>query len=283
MSQPNHSVCRATVLALTALLAACAEEQSFVTDTGRTPDAIADAGRDAVAPPDVRADTGAATDVREAAVDAPTDIATDAATDVVDVRTTDVPATDTPAVDAPAVDVPAADVRPDAVPLDVPPVDGGSCSFPPDFMNSSVCSSASTYAAMCSTGVELHILGVYEPMPRGATINVTVSRTRRPIALVLSSYEPATWNLMLAAGVTLNRVILNGYNTHTVLGAPAGVPVDNRSGVGRYLTACAFQWPSDTGGCDTPGLVSMSSTMVGVPVTSFTGCYASSSFTLTDR
>lgn len=124
------------------------------------------------------------------------------------------------------------------------------------------------------------MIGLYEAFCRHGSSNpatVHVTRTGAPIVLVLSSYEPVNWVIDAAAGARVERVILNGFNHHTVTGVTA--PVDDYSGVGRYLVACAYRWPSDTGGCDTPGLVSRLA-MMGHTVTHFHACYTGNDFTI---
>lgn len=44
--------------------------------------------------------------------------------------------------------------------------------------------------------------------------------------LVLCAYEPVRWDLKVAAGVKLQRVLLGGYHDQQLPDAPAGVPVD---------------------------------------------------------
>jgi len=124
---------------------------------------------------------------------------------------------------------------------------------------------------------ELHILGVYQSA--GGEIAVELDR-RGPAVLVLSSYEPVNWVVTTSADACLERVILNGYNDQTVE-VPDGVEVDEFTGYG-YLSACAYAWPNDDGGCDTPGLVDGAEAETDLVLTSFGACYESSGFTLRD-
>ncbi|MFN3200194.1 MAG: thrombospondin type 3 repeat-containing protein [Bradymonadia bacterium] len=133
---------------------------------------------------------------------------------------------------------------------------------------------------------EVHVVGIYESRgdhsggfhPRGDT-RVEVNRTGVPITLVLSSYEPTHWTLALAPGVQLQQVILNGYHTQTIEGH-GGAPVTFRHEPGNYYTACAYVWPSGNGGCDTNALISGIEGDLGLPVTSFHGCYRGTEFVL---
>ncbi len=54
----------------------------------------------------------------------------------------------------------------------------------------------------------------------------------------------------------------------------------DRSGVANYYTACGYEWPSGTGGCDTPGLVTGAQNETGMVLDSFTGCYHGTDFEL---
>lgn len=142
-----------------------------------------------------------------------------------------------------------------------------------------------TYVSPTPGEPELHLLGVYETHsnhsggnhPEG-TATVAVTRQARMI-LTLSSYEPVHWQVRAAPGARIERIILNGYYPQRVT-APAGVPVDNRSGYERSLGAYAYAWPGASGGSDTRALVSALERTTSRPLTSFAGCYQATSFTL---
>jgi hypothetical protein len=141
----------------------------------------------------------------------------------------------------------------------------------------------SSYLRPDPAGPELFIFGVYESSSTHSSpgqAHVTVSRTS-PHILVLSSYVQIHWTVSVAGGAGLERVILNGYEEQTVAGVPQGIPVENRSGAG-YVAACAYVWPADDQGCNTPGLVSGLRTLTSREVTGFAGCYRATEFTLSD-
>lgn len=146
----------------------------------------------------------------------------------------------------------------------------------------------SNYSNPSPTLPELLVIGVYETRsdhsynyhPQGtATVNI-VNQGTAPLTLVLSSYEPTLWNINIASGVLINEVILNGYYSQQVSGA-SGVTVTDRSGLGNYFSACAYAWPSSTGGCDTPGLISGVEAYTGLTLTAFSGVYRATDFTVT--
>lgn len=140
-----------------------------------------------------------------------------------------------------------------------------------------------SHVAACAEGAELHIFSAYESAGRNGFVDVTITRTGAPLVLVFSSYEPATWRVALGDGVVVQQVILNGYNAQFVEGLPADVPVVDRAGAGNYLVACAYLWPVDDGGCDTPGLVMGAEGLAGVPLTTFQACYGAQSFLLANQ
>ncbi|AKT42625.1 hypothetical protein [Chondromyces crocatus] len=139
-----------------------------------------------------------------------------------------------------------------------------------------------------SCGTEFHIFGVYETHsnhsgaddhPEGeATIHI-----ERPGShvIALSSYEPVHWTVTMAPGVTLEKVILNGYHDQRA-DVPAGVPVESHDGTSGWLGAYGYAWPSSEGGSDTPALVGALEAAAGQEMTSFHGCYSSTSFVLHD-
>ncbi|MFP2928303.1 hypothetical protein ACLESO_24530 [Pyxidicoccus sp. 3LG] len=109
-----------------------------------------------------------------------------------------------------------------------------------------------------------------------------VKRTS-PHWLVLSSYEPTRWTLQVEPGARLERIILNGYYTQTLAAPPpANVPVEDRSGAGNYLSACAYQWPDGTGGCLTQRLMDGVKELTSHELTDFIGCYRATEFTVED-
>lgn len=64
-------------------------------------------------------------------------------------------------------------------------------------------------------------VGVYQARRAAGigSIDVRIRRSRRPIILVLSSYESVRWNLFLEPGARLAAVLTGGYNDQYVAGA----------------------------------------------------------------
>ena len=124
---------------------------------------------------------------------------------------------------------------------------------------------------------ELHIIGVYQATDNVLTINI--DRADIPLTLVLSAYEPVKFTLVLAPGVLLEHVILNGYNPHSVEGQGDAMVTDLSDNF-DYIVACGYFWPDNDGGCDTPSLVAGAEALTGLQLAAFVGCYEGSSFTI---
>jgi hypothetical protein len=154
-------------------------------------------------------------------------------------------------------------------------------------------SDVTQYVLPASIANEVHVIGVYETRsdhgynyhPSGqATVKVKrpASGQMAPITLVLSSYEPNHWQLVLDPGVAVQKIILNGYHAQTISGM-GSIPVVNRSNrpgglpsFGNY----AYQWPLSTGGSSTQGLLTAIESFAGTRISSFTGAYRATSFTV---
>ncbi len=145
----------------------------------------------------------------------------------------------------------------------------------------------SQYVTNAVTSPEVHMIGLYDGgssagysnpqgiyIPGTTQVNV-LGFAGGPVSLVLSSYEQTNWVLTGPGVDSLASVLVNGYGPSQAIGIDLG-KVINRSGPGNYITACAFAWPADAGGCNTPGLVSGVESLFGTPIASFTGIYSSS-------
>jgi len=90
--------------------------------------------------------------------------------------------------------------------------------------------SRADYAPMVSlpSHAQVEAVGVYQgsgarggyqgPRTAGA-VEIRVRRSPRPVALVLSAYEPVRWSIVREPGAQLAAVFLSGYHESTVLGA----------------------------------------------------------------
>ena len=73
---------------------------------------------------------------------------------------------------------------------------------------------------------ELHAIGIYEGVEKtgneihGGRATVTVNRPGKMVTLVLTSYEPVTWEVKLAGDTKVEEVILGGYGPQAVKGVP---------------------------------------------------------------
>jgi hypothetical protein len=108
----------------------------------------------------------------------------------------------------------------------------------------------------------------------------------KPITLVLSSYEANIWHLNLAPGARIDRIVLNGFYPQTITGA-GSIPVQSYFNVGGSGALgvgggdYAYAWPLSTGGSSTQGLLVGVENLLGTRVSSFTGSYQASLFSVT--
>lgn len=146
---------------------------------------------------------------------------------------------------------------------------------------------ASTYTSPMQAEPQTHVIGVYETYSGhsgdfhpGGTAYVHVNGSNdTPINLVLSSYEPTTWILDGDGVGSIGNLLINGYYKSTVQGIDSGKIID-KTGIGSYLSACAYKWPGDDQGCDTAGLVQSVEAQFGTPITSFSGTYRATDFSV---
>jgi serine/threonine protein kinase len=128
-------------------------------------------------------------------------------------------------------------------------------------------------------GAELHVLGMLSAEEQ-RPVRVDVMRTAAPIVLVLASTAAARWEVHLAEGARLRRIILSGLERSTVEGQPADVPVDWRSGAGGRYPPNGFEW-SATG--QAPDLARAAERETGLALRAYAGCVSPSRFVIGQR
>ncbi|MGB3405264.1 MAG: hypothetical protein WBA77_21450 [Microcoleaceae cyanobacterium] len=158
-------------------------------------------------------------------------------------------------------------------------VSGGSCG-----VNGS--GTISTFYNTSNSDQELHLISVYEANSNHSHGNhptgmaeVKITRQDKPIVLALSSYEPVKWQLKIAPGVQIEKIILNGYHDQQISGI-SGVPVEEYSyqDTGNYLGNFPYRWENISNSSSSPGLVNQLNQLTGTPLTSFQGCYRGTQF-----
>lgn len=117
-----------------------------------------------------------------------------------------------------------------------------------------------SYVARDLSAPELHIIGVWEPRaPFAGPDGEIVVRIHRPgnLALVLSSFASARWNLEVGPRTALDHVIINGYEPQQVdileAGAPPATPEAPPTSItsvsatvdGDYL-GLGYSWPTES-------------------------------------
>jgi hypothetical protein len=93
---------------------------------------------------------------------------------------------------------------------------------------------------------ELHVVGVHVGVTKtdgaihGPRAVVTVNRPKKLVTLVVTAYNPITWEIKIAPGSSIEKVILGGYHRQAASGLPESVEVVNaaREGGTGQLTYC---------------------------------------------
>ncbi len=145
----------------------------------------------------------------------------------------------------------------------------------------------SAYVGSSSGDKELHLIGVYEATAehgngnRAKSIEIKVERRNKPIILALSAYEPANWNITVAPGTAIEKIIVNGYHHQTVSGV-SGIPIEEHSyeKTGNYIGDFIYKWGATAESPNTPSLVTKLEQINSTSLTSFQGCYRGTNFSI---
>jgi len=145
----------------------------------------------------------------------------------------------------------------------------------------------SAYVGSSSGNKELHLIGVYEATAdhgnanRAKSIEIQVERRNKPIILALSAYEPANWNITVAPGTAIEKIIVNGYHHQTVSGV-SGIPIEKHSyeETGNYIGDFIYKWGATAESPNTPSLVTKLEEINRTTLTSFQGCYRGTNFSI---
>lgn len=94
---------------------------------------------------------------------------------------------------------------------------------------------------------ELHVIGVYEGFlenrafqdKRVGTAVVDVQLTKQPIVLALASCDPVKWQVQLADGAVVQKVVVCGGHAQEIKGLPKSVPVID---AGRFFAYSKSDW-----------------------------------------
>jgi hypothetical protein len=153
----------------------------------------------------------------------------------------------------------------------VPPVPAGVCNMAQGPLT--------TFVEPLPQVEELHMVAMYQAT--GNAVTVAINRHGVPLTVFLSSYEPVAFTLVVAPGVLLEHVILDGYNMHSVQGQGAATVTDISAVFNDpNWVACGYFWPMNDGGCETPANVVAAEAISGLELTTFAGCYEGVSFAI---
>jgi PEP-CTERM motif len=159
----------------------------------------------------------------------------------------------------------------------------------PDSVDSWDSSDGPTYYFAPQGGsIDVHILGVYQGgnpaiqtvQPIQVNILPPIGGTMVPLDLVLSSYLSVNWQLNILPGANINEIVLNGFDQQSVTGAGAVTVVNKSPFLNNWFGAYGYQWPSATGGSNTPLLVQNVQSFFGTSISQFAGVYAGNEFTV---
>ncbi|MFM9267477.1 hypothetical protein [Tychonema sp. BBK16] len=146
----------------------------------------------------------------------------------------------------------------------------------------------SSHVGSFSGNKELHLIAAYEATspqdngnPSKNTIEIKIQRTNKPIILALSAYAPINWNVTIAPGTVIEKIIISGYEKQTVSGL-SEIPIEEYSykGTGKSLTEGNFmyEWDSTIDSTNSPSIVTKLEQITQTKLTSFQGCYRGTSF-----
>jgi hypothetical protein len=133
------------------------------------------------------------------------------------------------------------------------------------------------YEHNAGTGPQLHVIGIHGGK-KGAdgqgSVRVRVTRPGSSV-LVLSAYSQTTWNVQVAPGAQVERILVSGYEEQRIH-APEGIPVEIQSfnQSQKWLGSPGYEWPAPS----SARLVNASEGLVRRKLTSFRGCYEGASF-----
>jgi len=127
---------------------------------------------------------------------------------------------------------------------------------------------------------EVHMLGIREAAL--GHVDVYVQRSAAPLVMILSAYEPTEWRIHGGEGVLIEKIILNGYHSQTVLGADDILILDH-SGPENHIVQYTYTWDTNYLGYKNNlarDWVYRLEKIAGAPLSTFSGCYQASEFTL---
>ena len=130
----------------------------------------------------------------------------------------------------------------------------------------------------------MHVIGVYQGRKvagdETGRVKVEVRPTAKPVVLVLTSYFSVDWQIKVADGARIKKVILSGYSEQEINGLPTGVPIENRSyfPVDGSRRQNGWFWAFEWNDPQWREMVRRLNALTGLPVASFQGANQGDSF-----
>ncbi len=134
---------------------------------------------------------------------------------------------------------------------------------------------------------EVHIIGLYEGQEQtggklhGGRATVTVNRPGKRVTLVLTSYEPVSWQVNSSPDSRIEKVILGGYERQVVKGLPEDVPVVEAFRQDGAAVALGYSYRIDS--MQFRQLVDGLAKLTDAPIASFQGAYRPAGGFVVDR
>ena len=127
---------------------------------------------------------------------------------------------------------------------------------------------------------EVHMVAIREAAL--GHVDVYVQRSAAPLVIILSAYESTEWQIHRDEGVLLEKIILNGYHPQTLIDAHSTKILDH-SGFEKHIVEYVYTWDTSYLGYIhelAPAWVYQIEAVAGSALSTFSGCYQASAFTL---
>lgn len=126
---------------------------------------------------------------------------------------------------------------------------------------------------------ELHVVSIYWPKAGyGATVDVEIRPTTKPIVLALVSYYSTLWNVKIASGAQVKAIIIGGYNEQEFDGIPNVIPLVSRTYFPSKSDSYFYGHDWNERGCQK--MVAKLNDLTGLSVATFQGIDRGSSFVI---
>lgn len=128
--------------------------------------------------------------------------------------------------------------------------------------------------------------GKYAGLRTTKTISVDVSRSSAPMVLVLMSYEPVLWKLLVNSKSRIVKIILAGYHGQDIDGIASNIPVESRTYEPSPCRNCSRQgeyfYAYKQDSKEYENVIKKVRAITGASPTSFQGSYQAGNFSISE-